>query len=65
MQQSPGVDIQRFLVPTTTKLINALPQVEPIVIERARSPSIFELATTSLGIILTPDAAPPGKNMQN
>ena len=59
-QQSPGIDLQRFLVPTTAKLINAIPQVEPMILERTHSPAVLELATTSLDFILFPDA-PPGK----
>ena len=49
------VDLQRFLVPTTTKLINAISQVEPMVLERTRSPVLMELARASLDFMLSTD----------
>jgi hypothetical protein len=54
-EDSPLVDLQRFLVPTTTKLINAISQVEPMVLERTRSPVLMELARASLDFMLSTD----------
>ena len=39
-------------MPTTTQIINAVPQVGPIVLERSKSPVVVELATASLDLVL-------------
>jgi hypothetical protein len=54
-EESLLVDLQRFLVPTTTRLINAISQVEPMVLERTRSPVLMELARASLDFMLSTD----------
>ena len=46
------VDLQKVLVPTTTKIINAIPQIEPLFLERSKSPVLLELATASLDLVL-------------
>ena len=46
------IDLQKVLVPTTTQIINAVPQVGPIVLERSKSPVVLELATASLDLVL-------------
>ena len=45
-----------MLVPTTTRIINAIPQVENVVPERTKSPIVLELASASLDLMLSPES---------
>ena len=56
------------MVPTTTRIINALPQFEPATVERATTimtttPAVVELATASLNLLVSPDDPRMGQNM--
>jgi len=51
-KETQVIDLQKVLVPTTTQIINAVPQVGPIVLERSKSPVVLELATASLDLVL-------------
>ena len=52
ISETQVIDLQKVLVPTTTQIINAVPQVGPIVLERSKSPVVLELATASLDLVL-------------
>ena len=50
------MDLQKVLVPTTTRIINAIPQVDAVVPERTKSPIVLELASASLDLMLSPES---------
>ena len=52
ISETQVIDLQKVLVPTTTQIINAVPQVGPIMLERSKSPVVLELATASLDLVL-------------
>ena len=52
----PTLDLQKVLVPTTTRIINAIPHLEPSEMPSKTCPIVLELANASLDLMLTPDS---------
>ena len=52
----PTLDLQKVLVPTTTRIINAIPHQEPSERPSKSCPIVLELANASLDLMLTPDS---------